>query len=78
MSKKRDIHVVPHGDGWATKKEGAQRVGSTADTQRQAIERAREQAQRERVEVVIHRPDGSVRDSDSYGRDPSPPKDKKH
>lgn len=78
MTKKRDIHVLPHNDGWATKKEGAQRVGSTADTQRQAIERAREQAKREKVEVVIHRADGSIRDSDSYGNDPNPAKDKKH
>jgi uncharacterized protein YdaT len=78
MTKKRDIHVVPHNDGWATRKEGAGRVGSTADTQQQAIERAREQAQREKVEVVIHRPDGRIRDSDSYGNDPNPPKDKKH
>ena len=78
MSKKRDIHVVPHGDSWATRKEGAQRVGSTANTQRQAIDRAREQAQREKVEVVIHRPDGTIRDSDSYGNDPNPPKDRKH
>ena len=78
MSKKRDIHVVPHGEGWATRKEGSQRVETTADTQRQAIERAREQAQREKVEVVIHRPDGTIRDSDSYGGDPNPPKDKKH
>ena len=78
MSNKRDIHVVPHGDGWATKKEGAQRVGAITDTQRQAIERAREQAQREKVEVVIHRPNGVIRDSESYGRDPNPPRDKKH
>lgn len=78
MTKKRDIHVVPHNDGWATHKEGAQRVGKTADTQRQAIDLAREQAKRENVEVVIHRPDGRIRDSDSYGKDPSPPKDKKH
>jgi len=78
MTKKRDIHVVPHNNSWATRKEGALRVGSTADTQRQAIERAREQAQREKVEVVIHRPDGRIRDSDSYGNDPNPPKDKKH
>ena len=78
MTKKRDIHVVPHYDGWATRKEGAQRVGSTADTQRQAVERAREQAKREKVEVVIHRPDGRIRDSDSYGNDPMPPKDKKN
>ena len=78
MTKKRDIHVVPHRDAWATTKEGALRVGSTADTQRQAIEQARQQAQREKVEVVIHRPDGAIRDSDSYGNDPIPPRDKKH
>lgn len=78
MSKKRDIHVVPHDGEWATRKEGAGRVGSTAGTQREAIERARDQAKRERVEVVIHRPDGRIRDSDSYGNDPFPPRDKKH
>jgi hypothetical protein len=27
---------------------------------------------------VIHRPDGTIRDKDSYGNDPNPPKDKKH
>ena len=78
MSKKRDIHVVPHGDSWATKKEGAQRAGVVTDTQKVAIEKAREQAIRERVEVVIHRKDGTIRDSDSYGNDPNPPKDNKH
>ena len=75
---KRDIHVVPHGDGWATKKEKAERVGSVAETQKIAIDRAREQAKREKVEVVIHRKDGTIRDSDSYGNDPNPPKDNKH
>ena len=75
---KKDIHVVPHPDGWATKKEGAQRAGTVTGTQAKAIDAAREQAKRERVEVVIHRKDGRIRDSDSYGRDPNPPKDKKH
>ena len=78
MSKKRDIHVVPHGNGWATRKENTGRAGVVTDTQGEAIERARDQAQRERVEVVIHRRDGTIRDSDSYGRDPFPPHDKKH
>lgn len=77
MSKK-DIHVVPHGDGWATRKEGTQRVGRTADTQKQAYDQARQQAKREKVEVVIHRPDGSIRNSNSFGNDPNPPKDRKH
>ena len=75
---KKDIHVVPHNGGWANRKEGAQRVGHTADTQKEALEQAREQAKREKAEVVIHRPDGRIRDSDSYGNDPNPPKDKRH
>jgi hypothetical protein len=75
---KKDIHVVPHSDGWATKKEGAQRAGIVAPTQKAAIDAARTQAKREQVEVVIHRKDGTIRDSDSYGNDPNPPKDKKN
>jgi uncharacterized protein YdaT len=77
MSKK-DIHVVPHKDGWATKKEGASRAGAVTDTKAEALERARDQAKRENVEVVIHKKDGTIQDSDSYGNDPHPPKDKKH
>ncbi len=76
--KKKDIHVVPHSNGWATKKEGSSRAGSLHSTQKKAIDRAKEQAVREKSEVVIHRKNGQIRDSDSYGKDPFPPKDKKH
>ncbi len=69
---------VPHDGAWATKKERAERVGVKTDTQKEAIERARGQAKREGVEVVIHGRDNRIRDSDSYGADPFPPKDKKH
>ena len=75
---KKDIHVVPHKDGWATRTEGASRAGRVHDTQRQAIEQGREQAQRERTELVIHDKGGRIRDSDSYGNDPHPPIDQKH
>lgn len=77
MPSKR-IHVVPHKDGWATKREGGQRAGSTHGTQSQAIDAARDRAIREKGEVVIHRPNGQIRDADSYGNDPNPPKDQKH
>lgn len=77
MGNKRDIHVVPHSGGWATRREGAERAGSVHDTQGEAIEQAREQAIRDRVEVVIHGRDGRIRDSDSYGNDPNPPRDRK-
>lgn len=72
MSKR--IHVVPHENGWATRREGASRAGSVHDTQAGANEAARNTAIRERGEVIIHRPDGRIRDANSYGNDPFPPK----
>ena len=75
---KKDIHVVPHEEGWATKKEGAERAGSVFDNKADAVEQAREQARRERVDIIIHGRNGRIQDSDSYGNDPFPPRDKKH
>lgn len=79
MGDKKDLHVTkrPSGD-WQVKREGAERASSTHRTQAEAAEQARDQARREHVEVVIHRPDGRIRDSDSYGNDPCPPEDRKH
>lgn len=74
----KDQHVVPHDGNWAVEGEGNQKVTAVFDTQREAIERAREIAINQRAEVVIHRPDGRIRDSDSYGNDPNPPRDRKH
>jgi uncharacterized protein YdaT len=62
---KRNIHVIPHGDGWATRKEGSERVSRVTETQGVAIELAREHARKAGVEVVVHKRDGSIRDSDS-------------
>lgn len=77
MSKK-DIHVVPHPDGgWATRRAGADRVSARHTTQREAIDAGRNSAKRDHVELVIHGTNGRIRDKDSYGNDPCPPKDKK-
>lgn len=79
MSRKRNIHIVPHqGGGWATKRAGSSRAGSLHETQREAQVAAKERAKRDGVEVVTHRPNGQIRDSDSYGNDPFPPRDRKH
>jgi uncharacterized protein YdaT len=75
---KKDIHVIPHKGSWATRREEAGRVSGTYDTQKEALDAARKIAKREKVEVVTHRRDGTIRDSDSFGNDPSPPRDKKH
>ena len=77
MSKKNQ-HVVPSGKNWAVKGEGNNRKTAIVDTQAEAIKIAKEIAINKKSEVVIHRPDGTIRDKDSYGNDPNPPKDKKH
>lgn len=76
MSKKHQ-HVVPHGKDWAVKGQGNGKATKVVDTQAQAIKIAREIAIKQQSEVVIHRPDGTIRDKDSYGNDPHPPTDKK-
>lgn len=76
MSKKN--HVVPNGKDWAVKGAGNSKATKIVDTQAEAIKIAREIATNKKSEVVIHRPDGKIRDKDSYGNDPNPPKDKKY
>ena len=51
-------HVVPHGDGWAVRGAGNERVTSTHSTQAEAQAAAREIAINQRSEVVIHGPSG--------------------
>jgi Uncharacterized protein conserved in bacteria (DUF2188) len=71
---KRDVHFVPHEGRWATRREGAGRVSRMFDTQTEGRAAGRVTAKRERVELVTHRRDGTIRDSDSFGRDPFPPR----
>ena len=77
MSKKNQ-HVVPSDKDWAVKGAGNDRKTAIVNTQAEAIKIAREIAINQKSEVVIHRSDGTIRDKDSYGNDPNPPKDKKH
>lgn len=74
---KRGLHIVPHGSDWAVRREGATRASSVHRTQREAQEAGRPMAQRDRVELVIHGRNGKIRDSESYGHDPNPPKDRR-
>lgn len=71
---KKNQHVVPRGDDWAVKGAGNKRATSIHDTQKEATDAARRIAKNQQSEVVIHRPDGRIRDKDSQGSDPFPPK----
>ena len=70
----KNQHVVPHSGQWAVRGAGNSRVTRVCTTQREAQAIARSIARNQRSEVVIHRPNGQIRDRDSYGNDPYPPK----
>lgn len=78
---KNDRFVVKHPKGWTVKAGGADRASSLHPTQK-AAEQAAKQIVRKNGggEVRIQGANGQWRDSDtvSPGRDPHPPKDKKH
>lgn len=73
MSHKNQ-HVVSHPDGWAVRGEGNEKVTSVHPTQREAIEVARDIARNQQSELLIHGEDGQIRERNSYGTDPFPPK----
>lgn len=81
MSKDSDRYVVKAGDKWQVKKARAERASATTDTQRDAIDRAKEIVGRQGGgEVRIQGRDTRFRDSDTVppGNDPNPPRDRKH
>lgn len=71
---RRNQHVVPHDDGWAVRGGGSRRATSVHPTQREAIQAAREIARNQETELFIHGRDGRIRERDSYGSDPIPPR----
>ncbi len=71
-------HVVPYKDKWAVRGENNSRITSDHRTQSAAINAAVKIAKHEKSEVVIHGRDAKIRDKDSYGVDPCPPRDRKY
>ena len=74
MSKGKNQHVVRHADGWAVRGAGNERVTRVTDTQRESIQIARQIAQNQQSELLIHGRNGKIRERDSFGNDPFPPK----
>lgn len=71
---KKNQHVTPHPNGgWQVKGAGNTRATARTKTQAEAISIARDIAINKSSEVVIHRPNGQIRDKNSYGNDPCPP-----
>lgn len=70
----KNQHVVKTPLGWGVKGDNNARVTQKFDTQKEAISKARDIAINQKSEVVIHGVDGKIRDKNSYGNDPYPPK----
>jgi hypothetical protein len=72
MAKAKGVHVVKSGKGWAVKSGG--RTRSTHRTQANASKAGRAVAKRGSTELYVHGRNGQIREANSYGRDPHPPK----
>lgn len=70
----KNQHVVPRQKGWAVEGEGNSKPTKVTATQQEAIDVAREIAKNQQSELLIHGKNGQIRDRDSYGNDPFPPK----
>lgn len=71
-------HVVHLNNGkWGIKNEKNPIPIFQFKTQSNAIKQGIKLAKRDRSELIIHGLNGKIRDKDSYGNDPCPPRDKK-
>ena len=71
----KNQHVTPHPKGgWQVKGAGNSRATIRTSTQKEAADIARRIAINQQSERLIHRITGEIRQKDSYGNDPHPPK----
>lgn len=71
----KDQHVTPRKDkGWQVKGSGNSRATLITSTQAEAIDKATEIAKNNKSELFIHGRNGKIRERNSYGDDPHPPR----
>jgi hypothetical protein len=70
----KNQYVVPTEDGWGVRGQGNSRLTSVSDNQAEAIEAAREIARNQQSELFILGRNGRIRERNSYGNDPFPPR----
>ena len=77
---RKELHVVSNSTrgGWDAKRQNAERASKHFETKQEALIWSRNVAKKEGLELIPHRVDGKIQNPNSYGKDPCPPKDKKH
>ena len=64
------VFVSPDGEDWKVKVVGNQKASAVCDTKAEAVERAKEIAQNQRLELLVQKLDGTIGWRNSYGNDP--------
>ena len=71
----KNQHVTRHpAGGWQVKGAGNERATVRTDTQAEAITIATDIARNQQSELLIRGANGQIRERNSYGNDPYPPK----
>lgn len=73
----RQIHTSGNRNDGYKNTISSKQIGKNFGTQKEAIDAGRKMAINKELEHIIHRPDGRIREANSYGNDPCPPKDSK-
>lgn len=72
---RKNQHVTPHpSGGWQVKGSGNSKATKRTSTQAEAVKVARSIAINQKSELLIHGENGRIREKNSYGNDPFPPK----
>lgn len=67
----KNQHVTPKGDKWQVIGAGNERATKRFDTQKEAVDYAREIAKNQESELLTHNRQGQIRAKDSFGNDPA-------
>lgn len=74
----KSYHVVANPDGgWNVLKGGSERASKHFETQKDAIQYAREVSKRQQSDLFIHKQDGTIRRKTSNSHDLKSPRDRR-
>ena len=74
MPNRKNYWTTPRGTGWQVKREGNERATSVHPTQSPAWSEAINRAKAAEGEALLQNKQGRIRERNSYGNDPFPPK----
>lgn len=70
----KNQHVVKAGQKWGVRGANNAKLTGVFNTQNEAIDYARTIAINQHSEMLIHGRDGKIRERNTYGKDPFPPR----